>query len=210
MLTEAPPAGALLARLRFVTRPAHDRLEGALGLLDERLGLDAYRRVLERFYGFWRGWEPQVATLFQDAAFLGPRRRLHLLRADLATVGLSARAARMLPACPLPVLRGAAEALGSLYVMEGSTLGGQVIERNVERCLGLDGRCGCTYFAGYGTDTGRMWRLFLARLDLVPVADAERVADGAVATFERLAWWLPGTGQPPIPSIPHPAAPGFR
>jgi heme oxygenase len=38
-----------------------------------------------------------------------------------------------------------------------------------------------------------MWRLFLARLDLAPVADAERVADGAVATFERLAWWLPQT-----------------
>ncbi len=193
MLTEALPAGALLARLRFVTRPAHDRLDGTLGLLDERLGLDTYRRVLERFYGFWRGWEPQVAALFQDAAFLDPRRRMHLLRADLTTVGLSAHAVQMLPACPLPILRDAAEALGSLYVMEGSTLGGRVIERNVERCLGLDGRRGCTYFAGYDTDTGRMWRSFLARLDLAPVADAERVADGAVATFERLAWWLPQT-----------------
>jgi len=193
VLTEALPAGALLARLRTVTRPAHDKLEGTLGLLDERLGLDAYRRVLERFYGFWRGWEPQVAALFQDAAFLDPRRRMHLLQADLATVGLSAHAVQMLPACPLPVLRGAAGALGSLYVMEGSTLGSRVIERNVERCLGLDGRCGCTYFAGYGAGTGRMWRSFLARLDQAPVADAERVADGAVATFERLAWWLPRT-----------------
>jgi heme oxygenase len=156
VLTEALPAGALLARLRFVTRPAHDKLEGTLGLLDERLGLDTYRRVLERFYGFWRGWEPQVAALVQDAAFLDPRRRMHLLRADLATVGLSAHAVQMLPACPLPILRDAAEALGSLYVMEGSTLGGRVIERNVKRYLGLDGRRGCTYFAGYGTDTGRM------------------------------------------------------
>ncbi len=210
MLTEAPPAGALLARLRTATRPAHDKLEGTLDLLDERLGLEAYRRVLERFYGFWRGWEPQVAVLFQDAAFLGPRRRMHLLQADLATVGLSAHAVRMLPTCPLPVLRNAVEALGSLYVMEGSTLGGRVIERNVERCLGLDGRRGCTYFAGYGTGTGGMWRSFLARLDQVPVTDAEQVADGAVATFERLAWWLSRTGQPPTPSILHLAAPCFR
>lgn len=193
MLTGAMPAGALLARLRTVTRPAHDKLEGTLGLLDERLGLDAYRRVLERFYGFWRGWEPQVAALFQDAAFLGPRRRMHLLQADLATVGLSAHAVHMLPTCPLPILRDAVEALGSLYVMEGSTLGGRLIERNVERCLGLSGQDGCSYFAGYGAHTGRMWRSFLARLDQAPVTDAQQVADGAVATFERLAWWLPRT-----------------
>lgn len=55
MLTEALPIGAMPARLRFVRQPAHDRLEGASGLLDERLGLEAYRKVLERLYGFWRG-----------------------------------------------------------------------------------------------------------------------------------------------------------
>ena len=164
-----------------------------MGLLDERLDLQAYRKVLGRLYGFWRGWEPQMATVFQDTAFLGPRRRLHLLQADLATVGLSAHAVRVLPTCPLPILRDAVEALGSLYVMEGSTLGGQVIKQNVERRLGFDGRHGCTYFASYGTDTGRMWRSFLARLDQVPMTDAKQVADGAVATFERLAWWLPQT-----------------
>ena len=132
-----------------------------------------------------------MAALCQDAAFLDPRRRMHLLQADLAALGLSAREVALLPMCPVPVLRNAAEALGSLYVMEGSTLGGRVIERNVERCLGLDARHGCTYFAGYGTHTGAMWRSFLARLDQVPAADAEQVADGATETFERLAWWLP-------------------
>jgi len=185
------PGGALLARLRIVTRPAHDKLEGTLGLLDERLNLEAYRKVIERFYGFWRNWEPQVAALYRNAAFLDPRRRLHLLQADLAALGLSARAVAMLPVCPAPVLHNAAEALGPLYVMEGSTLGGRIIERNVERCLGLNGQDGCSYFAGYGARTGSMWRSFLTRLDQAPAADAEQIADGATATFERLAWWLP-------------------
>jgi len=36
VLTGVLPAGALLARLRIVTRPAHDKLEGTLGLLDKR------------------------------------------------------------------------------------------------------------------------------------------------------------------------------
>ena len=191
MLTAIPPSGALLARLRIVTRPAHDQLEGTLGLLDEQLDREAYRRVIERFYGFWRNWEPQMAALYQNAAFLDPRRRMHLLQADLAALGLSAREVAMLPICPAPVLRNAAEALGSLYVMEGSTLGGRVIERNVERCLGFNGQDGCSYFAGYGTHTGTMWRSFLTRLDQAPAADAEQIADGATATFECLAWWLP-------------------
>ena len=181
----------MLAHLRAATRPAHDRLEGSLGLLDEWLDQDAYKQVLERFYGFWRGWEPQVAALLQDGAFLEPRRRTHLLRADLAALGSSACAVAALPACPPPLLRDAAGALGSLYVMEGSTLGGRVIQRNVERRLGLDGRSGCAYFAGYGASTGAMWRSFLLRLDQAPAADAERIAAGATATFERLAGWLP-------------------
>ena len=97
----------------------------------------------------------------------------------------------MLPMCSAPVLRNAAEALGSLYVMEGSTLGGRVIERNVKRCLGLDAQHGCTYFAGYGMHTGTMWRSFLTQLDQAPAVDAEQIADGATATFECLALWLP-------------------
>lgn len=181
----------MLAHLRAATRPAHDRLEGGLGLLDERLDLMAYREVIARLHGFWRGWQPRMAALMRDEALLAPRRRLHLLEADLVALGVPATAVETLPACPLPVLRDAAEALGSLYVLEGSTLGGQVIRRNVERRLGLDGQRGCAYFAGYGAETGLMWRAFLARLDAAPPADAGRIAQGASATFERLAWWLP-------------------
>ncbi len=161
MLRGPQPGGALLAHLRTETRPAHDQLEGTLALLDERLGLDAYRKVIERFYGFWRNWEPRMATLFQDAAFLDPRRRMHLLRADLVALGLSAHAVAMLPTCPAPILRNSVEALGSLYVMEGSTLGGRVIERNVERCLGLNSRYGACCTIAFGnvvmTCLGAFW-----------------------------------------------------
>lgn len=182
----------VLTQLRAATRPAHDRLEGTLGLLDEGLDRDAYRAVLERFHGFWRDWEPAVAALLDDPALTGPRRRLHLLQADLASLGVPPAAVARLPSCsPLP-LHDAAAALGSLYVMEGSTLGGRVIQRHVERRLGA---VGCRYFSGYGDQTGAMWRSFLARLDQAPAADADRIIAGAVATFERLAWWLMPAGR---------------
>jgi heme oxygenase (biliverdin-IX-beta and delta-forming) len=180
----------VLAHLRAVTRPAHHALEGALGLLEEDIDLDKYKNVLARFYGFWSGWEPQVTMLLQDEALSKPRQRLHLLVSDLAALGISGDAIQALPRCPLTTLCDAMEALGSLYVMEGSTLGGRVIQRHVERRLGDDGLNSCSYFNGYGAKTGTMWRSFLARLDDVPVAAAERIGRGACATFERLGWWI--------------------
>lgn len=161
-----------------------------MGLLSEQLTLEAYQNVIKRFYGFWIDWQPHVAALLRDGALLEPRQRLYLLEADLAALGFSVNEVEALPRCPPPVLRDAAEALGSLYVMEGSTLGGRVIERHVERHLGLKGQFGCAYFSGYGTGTGAMWRAFLARLDAEPAEHAERIGNGASATFECLAGWF--------------------
>ena len=180
----------MLAHLRQVTRPAHDRLEGALGLLDPGLDIGRYRDVLGRFYGFWVTWQPQVTALFGEESFLAPRRRLHLLHADLIVLGMTAGGLDLLPRCPPVPLCDAQEALGSLYVMEGASLGGRVIKRNVEDRLGALGRSSCSYFSGYGLHTGAMWRGLVARLGCEPAAHEEMVGRGAVATFERLGWWL--------------------
>jgi heme oxygenase (biliverdin-IX-beta and delta-forming) len=187
--------GNALIHLRNVTGPAHRALQGGLGLLNEHLELDTYKTVLTRFYGFWSGWQPQIAGLLQNEALLTPRRRLHLLAADLAYLGVSEHELAALPRCPLPVLNDAAEALGSLYVMEGSTLGGGVIRSNIQRCLGKSAPGGYMYFNGYGVATNTMWQSFLVFLDAAPAADQPRIGRGAVATFERLGWWLT-TGTP--------------
>jgi heme oxygenase (biliverdin-IX-beta and delta-forming) len=183
-------AGETLTHLRTMTRPAHRALEEALGLLDTPLDLDGYRRLLARLYGFWIGWEPQISGLLQDAAMLAPRRRLHLVAADLAALGVPDDELAALPRCPLTPLHDAAEALGSLYVMEGSTLGGRLIQAHIQRCLGSVAFNCCAYFRGYGAETGVMWQAFLALLDAAPAADTRRIGNGAVATFERLGWWL--------------------
>ncbi len=128
--------------------------------------------------------------MLQNEALSGPRRRLHLLAADLSALGVSRHSQATLPLCPVTTLRDAAEALGSLYVMEGSTLGGRIIQRNIKRCLGEIGRASCSYFNGYGAETGSMWLSFLAELDKAPAANIEQIGRGALATFERLGWWL--------------------
>ncbi|MBP0494631.1 biliverdin-producing heme oxygenase [Pararoseomonas indoligenes] len=170
-------------RLRTETRPDHDRLENGLRLADPGLTPARYRDVLMRFHGFWAGWEPHVAAALGDNDFFAPRRRLHLLREDLRALGV---VPERLPVCPPPPLRGHGEAMGSLYVMEGSTLGGRVILKRLDEIGLADGAR--SYFAGHGEATGPMWRAFLARLEAE--LDAEGVLRGAKATFATLADWM--------------------
>ena len=200
-------AGAALIHLRDVTGPAHRALEGGLGLLNEHLDLDTYKSVLERFHDFWSGWQPQIAGLLRDDLLLMPRRRLHLIAADLAALGLSDHELAVLPTCPLTVLHDAAEALGSLYVLEGSTLGGGLIRDNVHRCLGKVALNCCAYFNGYGTETDVMWQSFLKVLDAAPAADQPKIGTGAVTTFERLGLWLTRSPASSNGVIPRPSCP---
>jgi|GEM_PF-394912 len=53
-----------------------------------------------------------------------------------------------------------AYALGYAYVIEGSTLGGRVILKQVAPALKLDGP-GTRFFTGYGAETGKFWKEYL-------------------------------------------------
>ncbi|MGV3696464.1 biliverdin-producing heme oxygenase [Flavobacterium sp.] len=55
-------------------------------------------------------------------------------------------------------------ALGILYVVEGSTLGGRYILKNIQPILGYTNEMGARYFAGYGDKTGSHWKSFLLAL----------------------------------------------
>jgi heme oxygenase (biliverdin-IX-beta and delta-forming) len=180
----------VLAHLRTVTRTAHNSVEAAVSSLMQPLSLVTYKNVIERFYGFWLGWQPQVAVLLHDEALLKPRHRLHMLAADLAALGLSVDAMEAVPRCPLTELHDDMEALGSLYVMEGSTLGGKIIQQELIRCLGDDAPAISSYFNGYGANNARMWRSFVARLEEESVTNTHRIGAGALKTFERFGWWI--------------------
>jgi heme oxygenase len=176
---------AILERLRQETRPQHDGLEKALDLLSPTLELTRYQEILRRFHAFWRGWRPLAhGLLAEEADLLAGRDRTPLLDSDLVHFGVPA-----LPDDgPLPALADADQALGSLYVLEGSTLGGQVIARHLEATLGLYDGAGYAYFQGYGRRNGPMWAALRERLAHLPAegAAADRLVAGARQTFSLL------------------------
>lgn len=185
----------LQLRLRAATRPSHERLETGLDLLDPAMTAERYRLVLTRFYGFYEPLEARLASA-GDWRTLGydfdARRKTGLLEADLHALGLSAGELEQLPRCrDLPRIDGLASALGVLYVIEGSTLGGQLLSRHVETCLGFTRERGCRFFTSYGAEVGRRWQQFRAFLDgHVGESDEQQALDAAVDTFERLDAWL--------------------
>ena len=187
-------SGDVLRELRTATAAEHERVETALALTDPHLDRDRVVAVLGRLHAFWRvadaGLDAWAARHPADAAALrwDRRRRAGLYAADLAALG-APPAADDLPA--LPDVPGTGEALGRLYVTEGSTLGGTFIDRHLATLPALAGGPRLRAFSPYGEDTGAMWAAFrrAARAHVAGGGDAARVVTAARATFAVLADW---------------------
>lgn len=184
------PAVTLRARLREATQPAHTRLEAVLRLSEEQPAQAAILHLLARFHGFHTTWEPALKGVVPDHLLIA-RRKLPLLEHDLRILGAGDDFLHGLPACPdAPSLcRGEAGAAGSLYVMEGSTLGGRVISRLLSHTPWYPQE-GLTYWDPYGADTGARWRETLAYLESLPAGWSDQVVASACATFAMLESWL--------------------
>jgi heme oxygenase len=197
----------VLDRLRDETAEAHRRIEATVDLPSRLRSLVCYRDLLARFHGFHASWEPRMIAAL-GTVFESKRRKLELLQHDLRALGLQDDDIHRLPACPhLPALRTRSQAFGSMYVLEGATLGGRIIASAVQQRLGLSAAHGCRYFHGYGAETDLMWRTFRVLVLAQSTDDdgAEMIAS-ARATFDCLRSWLADVTPPP--AIREPPAAG--
>lgn len=185
-----PALHAPLAALRAATRDHHLRLDRLLDL--RRLGDAArYATMLQAFDGFLPAWEAAVAAGLPAARqpWLQARSRRHFVARDLQVLGIAAstRSVQLKP------IASEAAAWGSLYVMEGSALGGQVITRSLA-AHGLRPDTGAAYFHGWGESTGAMWREFrqLLEQELATPAALSLACASACATFDDVSALLKG------------------
>jgi heme oxygenase len=183
-----PSGPAVTGALRQACAAQHAAIE-ALLKLDQPLQYDRYARVLAGFAAFLPCWEARLRPCLPARlqGWFEQRSRLPMLRRDLAALGLQPFAMEdPVAALALPDM-GAV--FGSLYVLEGSALGGQMIARQLHLHLGLGPDNGAAYFNGWGERTGALWADFRERLalELGPDEAALRSAcAAAVATFEAL------------------------
>lgn len=188
-------APTLSAQLRSGTAGCHERMEQQLNSVWSDLSLPRYVRLLQRWMGFTQQWESSGQAVFAGelGAFFAARRKAPMIAADLEACGQSAEQIDALPVIPRDALAFAdpSAALGILYVIEGSTLGGQIIAKRVRYQVGLTPHAGASYFSSYGANVMPMWRETKQVLDAPPFEVAnEAVINGAKATFDFLAKWL--------------------
>jgi heme oxygenase (biliverdin-IX-beta and delta-forming) len=174
-----------MAELKRATADQHRAIENELAWLSDAVTVPKLAWVLGRFHTFFEAWEPQAEASVEETlpGFFPPRRKLDLLTRDLAELGCAVGPAESVN------VRGITEwpsVLGAMYVVEGSTLGGQFIARAIERRLGLSQSKGYSYFVGYGSRTGEMWRGFSSVVNGAGPDVAPEVVSSARATFEIL------------------------
>ena len=85
-----------------------------------------------------------------------------------------------------------AACLGALYVLEGATLGGQVLRREMATRLALDSDNGASFLNVYGAETGRRWKEFLDYLGSLSLdmPAKQRAVMAARSTFSGFEQWL--------------------
>jgi heme oxygenase len=176
MLSPTP----VLDHLRAVTAQSHADIEARLDAI-ARLASPAGRRdLLGCYYRMHASADAALAPWLLALAGLdaAARRRTPILRRDLLALGLPIPS---LEGGPAVVVRNEFEALGFLYVLEGSTLGGRMIHKALTtRGLGL---VGLGFLDPYGAQTGSQWRSFLTVLEREGVADIQAVGRGGAMGF---------------------------
>ncbi|WP_024695445.1 biliverdin-producing heme oxygenase [Pseudomonas syringae] len=187
----------LLDVLRAETHQLHGQIEKRMPFFSSSLDAALYLRLLQAYYGFYLPLESALRSSALVPSELIPHERVKIpvLLDDLRALGMTEQDIERLELCSqLPVVDSPGACLGVLYVLEGATLGGQVLRRQVEKRLGLDERTGAAFLDVYGADTGPRWKAFLNYLDNVQsdVVFSAAAAKAAHSTFACFEHWLDG------------------
>lgn len=182
---------SLREQLRAATREKHAELDGRIGSLRPFESPAGYAAYLSGMRELYLAYGDALDTCAQQATI--PTRGRALLGAiadDLAACGNdtdslidrgNAEGARSV------VEPGCGAAWGAAYVLEGSTLGAQMLVRQAQQKL----PSGATthFLQALAADGMERFRQFCAALDAAD-ADAEQVIGGATAVFEHAIAWF--------------------
>lgn len=202
-----PRSNPLLAELRQTTDVSHQAIEcnpRLKRIFTSDFSAVSYRQLLADLLGFYEPLEAQLGNcaLYANHAerqtitlATEGRWKTHWLRSDLRALGLNDETIGKLPRMSrseCPRIDDVPAAIGCLYVLEGATLGGKLISRQIESTLGVTAADGGRFYHGYGPDNGQMWgrfRQLLANLDM-DASQTSKVTTAAVETFDSLDRWL--------------------
>jgi heme oxygenase len=183
--TEVPGATGLMVRLRAATANCHRELEDWIAIDRRFASTSNYQNYLVQLLPLFRGYENALARLAWNDAGLDfdSRRKVPFIEQDLRYFSQLDQARKEVP---FPTPSTVAAGFGTLYVLEGSTLGGRVIlERLGKR--GIEPESGAAFFNGYGERTKSMWKTFqdVATAYCFTDESMQEACTAAIATFDH-------------------------
>jgi heme oxygenase (biliverdin-IX-beta and delta-forming) len=149
------------------------------------LDADRYTNILESFARLHLALEERLSQLKSfdfSNEYLYTRRKLPWIASDLAVCALRPAAEREAP--DFTWIKTEADLFGALYVIEGSTLGGQVVSRHLQTIPAI---ASTRYFESYGSETGRNWQKFSALLSARPMEEHDAIVAAADRMFVTIA-----------------------
>lgn len=185
----------ILSKLRTHTSTLHSALEQtplSAALLDEQVSQENYIAYLQKMREIVAFYENNVfPSLSNTLPDVNKREKLRLIDKDLAYLSVPS-ADIMSFESSVSQNPSTAYALGCMYVMEGSTLGGKVILKHISETLGIVADQGGSYFAGYGDKTGYYWKTFLHILQEYSTKHNtdDEIITGAKDTFTSIKYYF--------------------
>jgi heme oxygenase len=182
-----------LEQLKSDTLANHQQLEKNLvGRLKGMQTADDYIRILQIFYGYFGALEDQINEYIgtERLTDYAERRKTLSIKNDL--IELNGAVPEKAQAPDLPEINSALQAFGALYVIEGSTLGGQVISKMISKQLPQQTEGGLSFFKSYGDDTMLMWNQFKTVLEsqVTSAESSSIIIQAANETFFKFRLWM--------------------
>ena len=179
----------LANELKERTSQVHTNLERKLLshiqlVRDER----QYIQLLSLMYGYYAALETRLDALKHAIPDYDRRRKAQSIAHDLSTLGHQAESLKL--AKDLPEIKSIPQAMGCMYVLEGSTLGGKIISKmllkqvpSLEDCM--------RFFQGYHDETMDMWQKFKQHLHQTVAEEShEEAQEAATETFVKFKNWI--------------------
>ncbi|MEO8820787.1 MAG: biliverdin-producing heme oxygenase [Ginsengibacter sp.] len=183
----------LSEQLKQLTKRNHQQLEKLLIPHLRSVSTNKeYIQLLQIFYGFFGALEEKIKYYVgkEQLPDFTERRKTESIANDIQIMG--GTIPEKAKGTDLPQIKNHLQALGALYVIEGSTLGGKIISQMMVKQLNLPDNKGVSFFSGYGADTERMWNSFKKILDnqYKNSAEADLIVKTANDTFLQFKLWI--------------------
>jgi heme oxygenase (biliverdin-IX-beta and delta-forming) len=182
-----------LESLRSATNASHSRLELhplSMSLTSTTVTTENVIAYLARLYGIVKPLETLFAMLPED--FRNPISKTAQLEKDLMRLEIDhSRVDVIEPRALKSTLSNNEKVAGACYVLEGSVLGGKVINKHLKTHLQPEFVNRIGYFDIHGSESGPKFRSFLQVLDQFAIThNQHEIIDGAVRTFDLFYEWF--------------------